>query len=378
LAAWSSLALGLGVAAAAEDLEHPAAWGDTHVGDPLPAYTEGKDCLFCHRGDIAPGWQSNAHLLSIRDVASDSPVVEEARKRFLAAGLALDVQAVLGGDQVMRFLRPNGNDSQYSILTASWLRTDDPAGTLIDTAGAHWDDRLYGTRCAGCHSTAVGTRSRAFSSSSVDCFSCHGVVDPKHSSDTSLILLSSMRADEPRVVVSLCGQCHVRSGHSLSTRRPYPNQFVPGDNLFRDLSIDLSDTALAAVNPIDRHVLENVRDVAVYGSSTTCLSCHDVHDASSLKHQKLGSADACGTCHEREGGRWLAKSYEKSSATCRYGAEWELAKIEIVRLEQEAIVAAGEQRVKRAIAKFLGLARDRGAEGTEELDESDAREAELP
>ena len=119
----------------AQDLEQPAAWGDTHVGDPLPGYTKGNDCLFCHRRDIAPGWQSNAHPLSIRDVETDSPAIEDARQRFLAAGLALDVQAILGGDRAMRFLRPNGNDGQYSMLTASWRRTDDPAGTLTDTAG---------------------------------------------------------------------------------------------------------------------------------------------------------------------------------------------------------------------------------------------------
>ena len=106
LAALSSLALSSGVETSAQDLEHPAAWGDTHVGDPLPDYPEGKDCLFCHRRDIGPSWPSNPHQLSVRSVEADSPALKGARERFLAAGLALDVQAVLGGDRVMRFLRP--------------------------------------------------------------------------------------------------------------------------------------------------------------------------------------------------------------------------------------------------------------------------------
>ena len=46
------------------------------------------------------------------------------------------------------------------------------------------------------------------------------------------------------MVTSICAQCHVRTGKSRSTGLPYPNNFVAGDNLFRDFQVDFSDEAL--------------------------------------------------------------------------------------------------------------------------------------
>ena len=306
--------------------EHPACWGGDHIGEEMPPYVAGEECLFCHRSDVGPTWQENAHQQSVRAVDPDSEPVRETVGRFLTVGRIADVTAVLGGDSVLRFLKPNGNYGQYSLLSAVWELSAEGSGSLARTEAAVWDDVKYAHRCAGCHSTAVDAKRSAFSAPSLDCFACHGDVDIGHTADSSLALLAEKRQDSPRVVTSICAQCHIRSGRSATTGRPYGNQFIAGDNLFRDLQVDFSDQALAALNPGDRHVLENVRQVAVYGDeSTTCLTCHSVHEQSTRRHQNLKTADSCLICHHREGPRWLTTEYEVSSAVCEYGSEWEAA-----------------------------------------------------
>lgn len=132
-------------------------------------------------------------------------------------------------------------------------------------------------------------------------------------------MLAPGRDDSPDVVTSICAQCHVRTGRSRSTGLPYPNQFVPGDNLFRDFEVDLSDPALERVAPGDRHVLENVRAVAVEGRrETTCLTCHRLHQPSTAAHRRLRIEDSCTTCHRKGGARWLTPTYEDRSEVCDY------------------------------------------------------------
>jgi predicted CXXCH cytochrome family protein len=133
------------------------------------------------------------------------------------------------------------------------------------------------------------------------------------------MLLSKKRNDPASVVVSICGQCHLRGGKSRSTGLPYPNNFVAGDNLFRDFAVDFSDERLAALNPADRHVLENVRDVVVRGEDKlTCLSCHKVHEQSSDRHRRAGNRTLCTSCHNPAGPKSAVKRYDVHSETCEY------------------------------------------------------------
>ena len=142
----------------------------------------------------------------------------------------------------------------------------------------------FGSRCAGCHATGVDSAKQTFSAISLDCFVCHGEPPEKHTTKGGLVLLSPHRRDSAAVVTSICAQCHLRTGTSRSTGLPYANNFVAGDNLFRDFAVDLSDAAIQKLNPADRHVQENVRDVVLLGrEDVTCLSCHDVHKQSSQK-----------------------------------------------------------------------------------------------
>src|SRR5581483_5051751 len=129
------------------------------------------------------------------------------------------------------------------------------AGRFVSTNNPHWDAQRFQDACAGCHTTGVDSREHTFSSLALDCYVCHGSADLQHSKDTALMILAKKRKDPPRVITSICAQCHVRTGKSNSTGLPYPNNFVAGDNLFRDFQVDLSPEAIAVQNPADRHVL---------------------------------------------------------------------------------------------------------------------------
>src|SRR2546428_629726 len=150
-------------------------------------------------------------------------------------------------------------------------------GALVYRGGARADAGPVG---AGCHTTGVETATKTFSAFGHDCYACHGVVDLNHTGDTKLMLLSKKRRDALEVVTSICAQCHLRGGKSRSTGLPYPNQFVAGDNLFKDYLVNFALADDANLNAGDRHVYRNVRDVVVNGSETTCLSCHKVHGQS--------------------------------------------------------------------------------------------------
>ena len=283
----------------------PAAWGSDHVGKPMPEYVTGDECLFCHRKDFGEKWQTNRHQTTIRASTSEQTEVEG------------EAALVMGHETMMRFLRRAKAYGKLEIHTHGW---DPGAKKRVPHGAANWDARTFGNRCAGCHTTGVDAKTTAFSSLSIDCYACHGDVDLRHTDDTSKILLSKARKDPARVVISICAQCHIRTGKSRSTGRPYPNNFVPGDNLFRDFELSFAEKDIANLNPVDRHVIHNVRDVVGLGKSDmTCLTCHHVHKGSSERHERLDKKAAiCATCHETKDGEWITKEYEVHSKLCEY------------------------------------------------------------
>lgn len=273
----------------------PAAWGSDHVGQPPPAYMTGDECLFCHR-QIGPAWSDNRHQRTIRPALPDDPAIRLLRKLDSGGELAAQTRYLLGSRHATRFLRRSEKYGRLDLLSTSFVpRPDD--GQLKHSDAPHWQADTFADRCAGCHTTAVDTPARAFSALSLDCFTCHGKVELDHTKDIRRVFLSS-QSREPRHVTSICGQCHLRGGRSRSSGLPYPNAFVAGDNLFRDFQVDFSDRSLEALPAIDRHIYQNARDVAVFGrSAVTCLSCHDVHEQSSEKHQQLADEAICASCH---------------------------------------------------------------------------------
>jgi hypothetical protein len=297
----------------------PTAWGGDHVGKPIPEYATGDECLFCHRGKASATWGANRHNLTIRPLDPKSPAAA-ALKQPVAKDFADAVKLVMGNQQRQRYLRPSKEYGKLDLLSIEWVPPHDgKPGRLVSTERPHWDTTQFADSCSGCHTTAVDPKEKAFASPSLDCFVCHGNVPADHAKKPQLALLSPQRKDEARVVTSICAQCHVRSGKSKDTGRPYPTNFVAGDNLFRDFQVDFSDAALAALSVADRHVLENVRDVVVFGTETvTCMSCHDVHGGSSKKHHRVAQGGSCLTCHSPDGLKRERKPFSSSSKTCGY------------------------------------------------------------
>lgn len=290
----------------------PAAWGGDHVGKPRPSYITGDECLFCHR-NIGATWSKNGHHLTIRPAHRDEPAVAALRRHAGGNDAAAETRYLLGSRRITRYLRRSKEYGKLEMLSTSFAyrsprhanhraagKSESLArvGELNHRKPHVWDKTTFGDRCAGCHATAVDAQTRAFSALSLDCFTCHGDVPLAHTEDTRLALLSS-KSMEPRIMASVCGQCHLRGGKSKSSGLPYPQTFVPGDNLFRDFQVDFSDAAIQALPPIDQHIYLSARECAVSDpSAMSCSACHDVHGQSTGKHRRLEHKAICSSCHD--------------------------------------------------------------------------------
>ncbi len=285
-----------------------AAWGSDHVGKPFPSYLTGDECLFCHR-KIGPTWGNNRHQLTIRPASPDDPAVALLRQLPEGKEIVAETRYLMGSRRITRFLRRSKDYGKLDILSTSFVpkqqgssdaqkaQTLQSVGELRDSDSPAWDKKTFGDRCAGCHTTAVNRSARAFSALSLDCFVCHGDVPLDHTKDVSRVFLSSKNM-EPRQVVSICGQCHLRGGKTKSSGLPYPNKFVSGDNLFRDFHVDFSEAAIQRLPAVDQHIFLSARDVAVFGQSAmNCLVCHNVHGQNTEKHQQLENHTLCSSCH---------------------------------------------------------------------------------
>jgi hypothetical protein len=266
-------------------------FAQTHAGQPLPKYVTGDECLFCHRVHVADTWEQNPHARTVHPRDAADP-----------ADLPADAAFILGAHAPFRGLKPDGY-GKFDLLSAD---------------GKSWDRQAFALRCAGCHTTGVDPQTHAFSASALDCYTCHGVVPPDHPNDTSLVWFSKKHSRDPKQVVSICGQCHLRAGKSKSGGLPYPNNFVAGDNLLEDFQVDFAKADDPGLNPADRHVLRNARDVYLNGGDVTCISCHKVHDNTSARHRLVLNGPICLDCHNPEGPKKIVKKYAVHSALCEY------------------------------------------------------------
>lgn len=295
-------------------------WGSDHVGQPLPAFTSGDECLFCHRVDVGPSWPENRHGLTVRFADADSDAMQAMLGTDDLADFAGQIEYVMGDSRQQRFLKSADAHGLLELLSVEWTPpVDDHPGRFVRPDDARWNADTFGKSCAGCHATAVDATTQQFQAISLDCFVCHGEIPENHTESPEFARFSSSWENSPRDEISVCGQCHLRGGRSESSGLPCPNNFVPGDNLFLDFQADLSEEAIAAANSADGHILENVRDVVLRGQEgVTCRSCHDVHNQTSRRHRRLDSANICLHCHHAGGPRRRLKEYEVHSATCGY------------------------------------------------------------
>lgn len=307
--------------AAAPDgrLLDPAAWGGDHIGKPIPEYMDTGECLFCHRTHVGVSWQTNKHNRTIRDAVAEEPSVVALRADAATKPFADGLELILGDTRAQRFLNRSKAYGQAELLSVVAVFGRGKRAKLDSTEKPHWDTETFALKCAGCHATAVDPQSHAYSALSIDCFGCHGDAPAEHANDAKLMPLAKARKDSPAVVTSICASCHVRFGKSKATGLPYPTNFVAGDNLFKDFQVDFERADDAKLNPADRHVLDNVRDVVVNGrEGVTCLSCHDVHVGSTKRHRDLPATQYCLHCHDAGQPIKGHKAYEVHSERCEY------------------------------------------------------------
>ncbi len=304
--------------AAAKRLD-PAAWGSDHVGQDVPQYMDSGECLFCHRHQVGITWQTNEHNRTIRDAEATEPSMKALAADPATKALAAQTELILGGARAQRFLKRSKAYGKSDLLSVVAAFGRGRRAKLEHTDNPHWDAGAFALRCAGCHTTAVDPQTHAYSALALDCFACHGDATADHASDTKLMPLARARKDSPAAVTSICASCHVRFGKSKASGLPYPTNFVAGDNLFRDFQVDFDKADDAKLNPADRHVLDNVRDVVVFGrEEVTCLSCHDVHKGSSNKHRDLPATESCQLCHDPGQPIKGHKTYDVHSERCEY------------------------------------------------------------
>ncbi|MEW6209751.1 MAG: multiheme c-type cytochrome [Acidobacteriota bacterium] len=294
----------------------PSAWGETHAGRPRPQFAGGDQCLFCHRTTVGTVWQKDAHFLSIRDRFQQlrtDPEIERLATRY--KNFARDAGFVMGGRRATRFLR-RGDEGSFEILSVTLTR-DQSGRESFSKEKPRWDREKFAARCVGCHMTAVDPRTLTAFETFVGCETCHGPFDEDHTTGATPMRFAKKAKDTPAMIASACGQCHLRGGRSRSTGRPFANNFISGDNLFKDFEFDLASID-PNLNPIDLHIQQNIRDIALLGKTDlTCLSCHRMHPATSEIHRRRLRSDYCLICHKAEPFK-ERKPYEVHSRVCEY------------------------------------------------------------
>jgi hypothetical protein len=302
----------------------PKAWGANHAGQEVPEFIHGDECLFCHRQNIGQFWQLSPHARTVRQREDATEFNGLLKERKTLAAFDAQVEYFLGSRHIVRFLKKDGY-GKFALLNAQAVLASDgkKAEQWREAEKPGWDKDKFANQCAGCHTTGIDAKTKAFAAFGLDCYVCHGSVNLEHSNDTSLILLSRKNRTGKQVVTSLCAQCHLREGKAKSTGLPYPNNFVAGDNLFQDYEVDWKKADDANLNPGDRHVYRNAREVAVNDGDVTCLNCHQAHydgkTSPTLRHRRLPRAPICFDCHSNEEGKFKeVKKYVVKSVLCEY------------------------------------------------------------
>ena len=300
----------------------PAAWGTSHAGTLPPDFVRGDECLFCHRSTVGVTWKDTSHGAAVRHREDAPALAATVRTEPALAPVAAEVEYFLGSRNRARPMKQTGV-GRFALLDAQG-ELDGGGVTRWIARSLSWDDERFANRCSGCHATGVDPATKTFSAFGLDCYTCHGDVSLEHTKDWSLVWWSAARRNETgfeavQAMTSICAQCHLRGGRSASTGLPYPSTFIAGDNLFKDFRVDLARADDPALNPGDRHVLRNVRDVALFGArAPTCTTCHRVHAQTSARHRLVPRAPVCMDCHEFEGTTVRTARYVVDSPLCEY------------------------------------------------------------
>ncbi len=300
----------------------PKAWGSNHINQEVPEFVNGEQCLFCHRMSIGANWLKNIHAISLRQIEGADELKPLLKQPELAS-ITKEIEYVLGAKHNVRFLKKDGYGKFAMLPIQAEIDSNGKIVKWIDKDKLTWEKEKFANQCVGCHASGVDPKTKAFSTFGHDCYVCHGNVNLDHPNDTSLVLLSKQRRKDAQVVNALCAQCHLRGGKAKSTGLPYANNFIAGDNLWQDYEVDWVKADDEKLNPMDRHIYFNARDVALYGKTTTnCINCHQTHNINkaeaTVKHKTQPQSPLCFTCHTNDSPLKAVKPYQVKSSLCEY------------------------------------------------------------
>src|SRR5438067_351222 len=129
----------------------PGAWGSDHVGEPLPSFTSGDECLFCHR-DVGPTWFKNRHGQAVSERPDNHVAISELARLPQSKIFVPDIHYLMGRTNRLRFLKPSTEHGRLDLLSVEWISAKhDAPGRLSNVDNPHWDTKTFGARCAGCH-----------------------------------------------------------------------------------------------------------------------------------------------------------------------------------------------------------------------------------
>src|SRR5215813_1370059 len=128
---------------APEQSVDPKAWGGNHAGKPIPEYVHGDECLFCHRNDIGPTWQKNAHGLTVRQREDAPELTRMLESQSALAEVAKQIEYFLGSRHRVRFLKKEGYGKFTTLNTQAALGGAGQAVKLIDHEKLAWDKEKF-------------------------------------------------------------------------------------------------------------------------------------------------------------------------------------------------------------------------------------------
>lgn len=233
---------------------------DAPVSAQIPEnaeYIGAGECQDCHRA-TATSHRDTRHALTLQETRRSTILAnfdqDEAVREVQFPGedaprafTQNDIKFTVGsGRYVQRYLYEAGRN-QYMVLPAEWNVAEgrwEPY-TLAET----WPDAAYdwNQNCAGCHTTGLNPQRGRWEDNGVQCESCHGpgsahvktVNDARRDrSDEALLRIRSSIVANPDP--QICGQCHSQ-GVDAESARPYPVEYLPGDDLSRTYTLVAPD-----------------------------------------------------------------------------------------------------------------------------------------
>lgn len=285
---------------------------------PTPAedfFVGSATCAGCHQ-DAHAKYKDTWMARTVRPPAPEELALIE--NSILCGGMRTDY--VLGGRINLRFLQKRGDG--YVFLPCE---VEVATKKIQPFHADDWQTFSFGEKCAACHTTGFDAKQLTWEEPGVGCESCHGP-GSRHGDYQRAAGMVQFAKLTPVQEGMICSSCHLQGGFSTISTRRYPENYRPGDDLFRVYSFPWETlpahasqgVTVGTVDPIDVHQKVLMKLQLDGASDLRCTSCHEAHTSSHVKHQSLPKQPFCSQCHYEESGKFLLKDYQVKCPVCEF------------------------------------------------------------